>query len=67
MARKPRVHFPEALYHAMSRGNQGQMIFRDDEDRERYLNLLKELPYLDRDPLSDESRFTAIRRALGKG
>ena len=51
----------------MSGGNQGQMIFRDDEDRERYLNVLKELPYLDRDPLSDEPRFTATRRALGKG
>jgi len=28
----------------MSRGNQGQMIFRDDDDRERYLKFLKELP-----------------------
>ncbi len=37
MVRKPRVHFPGALYHAISRGNQGQMIFRDDDDRERYL------------------------------
>ena len=25
----------------MSRGNQGQSIFKDDEDRERYLVLLK--------------------------
>lgn len=44
MARKPRVHYPGALYHAMSRGNQGQLIFLDDGDRQRYLNLLKELP-----------------------
>jgi hypothetical protein len=30
MARKPRVHFTGALYHVMSRGNQGQAIFRED-------------------------------------
>ena len=28
----------------MSRGNQGQLIFLDDGDRQRYLKLLKELP-----------------------
>ncbi len=38
----PRVHFTGALYHVMSRGNQGQSIFNDDGDRERYLNLLTE-------------------------
>jgi putative transposase len=42
MARKPRVHFAGALYHVMSRGNQGQSIFKDDQDRERYLGFLKE-------------------------
>jgi putative transposase len=42
MARKPRVHFAGALYHVMSRGNQGQSIFKDDRDRERYLDFLKE-------------------------
>ena len=42
MARKPRVHFAGALYHVMSRGNQGQAIFNDDQDRERYLDFLKE-------------------------
>jgi len=41
VAGKPRVHFAGALYHVMSRGNQGQSIFKDDEDRERYLVLLK--------------------------
>jgi len=44
MARKPRVHFAGALYHVMSRGNQGQAIFKDDQDRERYLDFLKEGP-----------------------
>src|SRR6266498_2570679 len=42
MARKPRVHFPGALYHVMARGNQGQAIFTDDADRRRYLDLLQE-------------------------
>lgn len=42
MARKPRVHFAGALYHVMCRGNQGQSIFKDDRDRERYLDFLKE-------------------------
>ena len=42
MARKPRVNFAGALYHVMCRGNQGQAIFKDDRDRERYLDFLKE-------------------------
>ena len=42
MARKPRVHFTGALYHVMCRGNQGQAIFTDDQDRRRYLDLLRE-------------------------
>ena len=42
MARKRRVHFVGALYHVMCRGNQGQSIFKDDRDRERYLDILKE-------------------------
>ena len=42
MARKRRVHFTGALYHVMSRGNQGQSIFKDDRDRERYLDFLQE-------------------------
>lgn len=44
MARKPRVHFAGALYHVICRGNQGQFIFRDDQDRRRYLDLLRESP-----------------------
>ncbi|MDZ4343764.1 MAG: transposase [Candidatus Binatia bacterium] len=42
MARKPRVHFTGALYHVMCRGNQGQSIFTDDQDRRRYWDLLRE-------------------------
>ena len=42
MARKPRVHFPGALYHVISRGNQRQDIFLDDRDRAAYLSYLSE-------------------------
>lgn len=43
VARKPRVHFAGAFYHVISRGNQGQTIFHDHADRERYLSLLQEI------------------------
>lgn len=42
MARKPRVHFPGALYHVISRGNQRQEIFYDDKDRTVCLSYLSE-------------------------
>ena len=42
MARKPRVHYPGALYHVISRGNQRQDIFLDDRDRTAYLSYLSE-------------------------
>jgi putative transposase len=42
MARKPRVHCPEALYHVIVRGNDGQSIFFDDRDRTRFFFLLQE-------------------------
>lgn len=32
MSRKPRVHFPGAVYHVISRGNQRQTIFSDRND-----------------------------------
>jgi len=35
--RKPRVHFPGALYHVIARGNQRQAIFPYDADRRRWL------------------------------
>ena len=41
MARRPRIEYPGALYHVMVRGNQGQNIFRDDQDRTKYIVLLK--------------------------
>jgi REP element-mobilizing transposase RayT len=42
MARKPRVHYPGALYHAILRGNSGQTIFFDDNDRTRFYLLIQE-------------------------
>ena len=42
MARKPRVHFPAALYHVMLRGNGGQDIFFEDADRYRFYLLLQQ-------------------------
>jgi hypothetical protein len=33
MVRKPRLHIPGGLYHVRLRGNGGQGIFSDDEDR----------------------------------
>ena len=42
MARKPRVHFPGALYHVIVRGNKRQRVFRREEDFKLYLRLLGE-------------------------
>lgn len=42
MARKPRVHYPGALYHVIARGNRGQEIFRDDQDHYLYLKYIRE-------------------------
>ena len=42
MARKRRVHYPGAVYHVMLRGNEGQGIFFDDEDRFYFGELLLE-------------------------
>ena len=42
MPRKPRLHFPGAFYHVLLRGNDGQKIFFDEEDRYRLYLLLQE-------------------------
>lgn len=42
MPRKPRIHFPGAVYHVMLRGNAGQDIFVDDEDRTRLTLLMQQ-------------------------
>lgn len=42
MARKPRYYNPGASYHVMLRGNNGQLIFLNDEDRCRMCLLIKQ-------------------------
>ncbi len=40
MPRQPRLHVPGGLYHAVLRGNHRQPIFRKDDDRREFENLL---------------------------
>jgi len=42
MARRPRVQFPGAVYHVMSRGNRKTAIFNTDADRRCFMNTLSE-------------------------
>lgn len=43
MARPPRIHYSGAYYHAMLRGNNGQLIFFSDRDRHCFYLLLEEM------------------------
>ena len=45
MPRKLRVEYPGAIYHAMSRGNGRQNIFRGDVDRQDFLKTLKRVTH----------------------
>lgn len=40
MARKPRIEYEGAFYHVITRGNQRQVIFKDNADHEKYLEAL---------------------------
>jgi putative transposase len=42
MAGKPRIHFPGALYHVITRGNRRQGIFLDEKDLQRFLTYLSD-------------------------
>jgi putative transposase len=42
VARKLRVEYPGAIYHVMSRGDRSEAIFRDDADRQQFLETLGE-------------------------
>ena len=42
MARQLRIEYAGAIYHVMSRGDRREAIFRDDEDRRRFLTTLGE-------------------------
>jgi len=40
MARQWRIEYKGGIYHILSRGNQRQVIFKDDQDRETFLEVL---------------------------
>ncbi len=40
MSRPLRIEFPGAVYHVTSRGDRREPIFRDDGDREMFLDIL---------------------------
>lgn len=40
MARPLRIEYPGAVYHVTSRGNEKKKVFKDDKDREAFLNTL---------------------------
>lgn len=42
MPRKPRIHFPGAVYHVMLRGNAGDPVFFNDQDRFRFYLFLQQ-------------------------
>ena len=42
MARKLRVEYPGAIYHVLNRGDRREAIFRDDADRQRFVETLGE-------------------------
>jgi putative transposase len=43
MPRGPRVFFENAHYHIISRGNDKREVFCDNDDRNRYISLLKDM------------------------
>ncbi len=40
MARPLRIQYPDAVYHVTCRGNERQVISKDDADRARFLQIL---------------------------
>lgn len=42
LSRKPRFEYPGGVYHLIQRGNNRQFIFREKEDKDFILNLVKE-------------------------
>jgi putative transposase len=41
MTRPLRIEYPGAVYHVTSRGNENKAVFKDDQDRENFLNTLQ--------------------------
>ena len=42
MARPLRIAYPGAVYHVTSRGNERKAIYRDDADRQKFLETIEE-------------------------
>ena len=40
MSRPPRIEVAQGVYHVVARGNERRLVFRDDVDRERFLESL---------------------------
>ncbi len=40
MARPLRIEYPGAVYHITNRGNEKKAVFKDDTDRQTFLNFL---------------------------
>lgn len=40
MTRKPRVHYEDAIYHVIVRGNNRERVFAEDEEKRKYLDIL---------------------------
>ena len=40
-SRPLRIEYPGAVYHITSRGNEKKAVFKDDEDRDNFLNTLQ--------------------------
>ncbi|MFX4263665.1 transposase [Pelotomaculum propionicicum] len=40
MPRKPRIHYPGALYHVMVRGNNGEKVLNEEIHKSKYLDVL---------------------------
>jgi putative transposase len=43
MTRPLRIEYPGAVYHVTSRGNEKKAAFKDDQDRENFLNTLQQV------------------------
>jgi len=41
MSRPLHIEYPGAVYHSTSRGNEKKPVFKDDQDRENFLNTIQ--------------------------
>jgi REP element-mobilizing transposase RayT len=62
MSRKLRIEYPGAMYHVMNRGDQREDIFRDDEDRQKFLSTLGEAC-----AKTERGRFVRMSYSLREG